>query len=159
MQPTASEAEPRAIEILIWQAALDVHSGVFTRLNRVISREFGITLAKFDVLAQLYRHPQGMAQGELSRHLKVTGGNITGLARRLCSDGLVTRQMSLEDRRVFIVQLTSAGKDRYIKARARHDTLLQEWFKNMSGDDKSESLRALSIMRRTLSQPRRVPGQ
>jgi DNA-binding MarR family transcriptional regulator len=136
----------RNLETRVWHAVLAVHGGVFARLNRAMGREFGITLAKFDVLAQLFRNPAGMNQGELSRHLKVTGGNVTGLVRRLGGEGLVTRQMSPDDRRVFVVQLTEAGRETYLAARQRHDALLEEWFRDLASADKTEALRILQAM-------------
>ena len=50
-----------------WQAMLAVHGAVFGRLSRELSQEFGITLAKYDVLAQLHRFPKGLNQRDLSR--------------------------------------------------------------------------------------------
>lgn len=136
----------RNVETQVWHAMLGVHGAVFSRLNRAMSREFGITLAKFDVLAQLYRNPAGMTQGNLSRQLKVTGGNVTGLVRRLCGDGLITRHMSPDDRRAFVVQLTVLGKETYLSARARHDAKLEEMFREIDVDDKARVLGILLAM-------------
>ena len=148
----------RNLETQVWHAVLEVHGTVFARLNRAMGQEFGITLAKFDVLAQLFRSPSGMTQGDLSRHLKVTGGNVTGLVRRLCSEGLVNRQMSPEDRRVFVVRLTGLGRDTYLAARARHDTLLEDWFRNLAASDKSEVLRILLAMAGRIDPSRKGSG-
>lgn len=148
----------RNLETQVWHAVLEVHGTVFAQLNRAMGREFGITLAKFDVLAQLFRNPSGMTQGELSRHLKVTGGNVTGLVRRLSSEGLVTRQMSPEDRRVFVVQLTEAGRETYLAARARHDALLEDWFRDLAASDKAEVLRILLAMAGRFDPSRKATG-
>ena len=40
---------------------------------------FGTTLPRFDLLAQLERHPEGLKMNELSRLLMVTGGNVTAI--------------------------------------------------------------------------------
>jgi DNA-binding MarR family transcriptional regulator len=117
----------RNLETRVWLGVLAVHGAIFNRLNRAFLREFDITLAKFDVLAQLNRSPDGLTQGNLSRQLKVTGGNVTGLVRRMVADGLITREMSATDRRAFVVRLTTKGADRYKASRERHDTLLHEW--------------------------------
>jgi len=141
-----SAKHPRNLETQLWHAVLDVHGTVFARLNRAMGREFGITLAKFDVLAQLYRSTEGMTQGNLSRHLKVTGGNVTGLVRRLTADGLITREMSASDRRVFVVQLTARGRELYLAVRSRHDAMLEDWFHGLGTDDKNQALRVLKAM-------------
>jgi len=119
---TRSERNP---ETQLWHAVLALHGPIFSRLNRALNREFGITLAKFDVLAQLYRNPDGLTQSELSRHLKVTDGNTTGLVRRLEADGLIARETSEADRRAFIVRLTAEGRRIYLAARSHHDALLE----------------------------------
>lgn len=155
-RPTAADAcaaERRNLETQVWQAILEVHGSVFAQLNRVMGREFGITLAKFDVLAQLHRNPDGLTQGNLSRHLKVTSGNVTGLVRRLSGEDLVTRQMSPDDRRAFLVKLTSLGTEKYLAARARHDVLLEEWFRDLGTDGKEGTLKFLQAMTSRVARP------
>ncbi|MEP7349931.1 MAG: MarR family winged helix-turn-helix transcriptional regulator [Sphingorhabdus sp.] len=143
----------RNIETRVWLGVLAVHGDIFNRLNRAFSKEFGITLAKFDVLAQLARFEEGLTQGVLSHYLKVTGGNVTGLVRRLATDGMITREMSATDRRAFIVRLTPKGATIYTKARKRHDALLQEWFAGVPDDDMRSALHSLSALTRHFGSP------
>lgn len=149
----------RNLETQVWHAVLDVHGSVFARLNRSMGRKFGITLAKFDVLAQLYSNPDGMTQGELSRHLKVTGGNVTGLVRRLSNEGLITRRMSPDDRRAFVVRITAQGAETYLAACAMHDALLEEWFHDLDSGEKKQALQFLSTMAGSFDTPSRATGQ
>jgi len=141
-----SEGEDRTIEVQIWKAVMDIHGSVLNRLNRVMTNDFGITLAKFDVLAQLQRAPDGLTQGALSRQLKVTGGNVTGLTSRLATDGLITREMSASDRRAFVVRLTARGADLYSAARIRHDAFLGQMFDGMERGDLRQALQSLQIL-------------
>ena len=136
----------RNIEARVWLRVMAMHTEVFNRLNRVFGKEFGITLAKFDVLAQLDRFEGGLTQGALSRHLKVTGGNVTGLVRRLAADGLISREMSVTDRRVFIVRITSDGAAIFRNARKRHDIVLRELFTDMPENDMRAVYECLSKM-------------
>lgn len=131
----SDSSDLRNIETRVWLRVMAMHAEVFNRLNRIFGKEFGITLAKFDVLAQLDRFEGGLTQGALSRHLKVTGGNVTGLVRRLTADGLISREMSATDRRVFIVRLTSDGAAIYRDARERHDVVLRELFNDIPEHD------------------------
>ena len=73
---------------------------------RRLRTEFDATLPQFDLLAQLYREPDGLRLGELSRRTMVTNGNITGLADRLETDGLIQRETLDGDRRVTVARLT-----------------------------------------------------
>ncbi len=125
----------RNLETRVWLKLLRLHGDIFERLNRMMGQELDITLAKFDVLAQLERFPEGLTHGSLSRLLKVTGGNVTGLVRRLEADGLVSREMSTDDRRMFVIRLTSGGRTVYHRARERHDALLREMFNGLPAPD------------------------
>jgi DNA-binding MarR family transcriptional regulator len=68
------------------------------------------TLPQFDVLAQLARSEDGMSFSELSRHLIVTSGNLTGIVDRLEDEGLVYRETHPDDRRSIKVRLTPKGR-------------------------------------------------
>src|SRR5438105_2158093 len=68
------------------------------------------TLPQFDVIAQLARSEDGLSFSELSRHLIVTSGNLTGIVDRLEDEDLVYRETQPEDRRSIKVRLTSKGR-------------------------------------------------
>ena len=136
--PDAAGGERNA-QTQLWHGVLAVHGGVFGRLNRALSREFGITLAKYDVLAQLYHASAGLNQRDLSRQLKVTDGNVTGLVKRLIADGLISREESASDRRAFLVQITQPGRALYRAAQERHDALLADFFGVVSPERLSET--------------------
>jgi DNA-binding MarR family transcriptional regulator len=88
----------------------------------------GLSLAQFDVLAQLLRHADGMTAGALSEELLVTAGNVTGLVDRLEAQRLVTRRASRDDARVRIVKLTAEGKRLAAREVVRHERLLERIF-------------------------------
>jgi len=133
-------------EVRIWLRMLTLHGTVYSRLNRTFLDRFGISLAKFDVLAQLDRFGDDLSQGELSQRLKVTGGNVTGLVRRLVADGFVTRTMSASDRRSFVVRLTPNGREIFRAARDMHDELLRAWFGDLSPDELAAALTSLNLL-------------
>jgi DNA-binding MarR family transcriptional regulator len=87
-----------------------------------------------------------LSQGELSQRLKVTGGNVTGLVRRLVADGLVTRAMSASDRRSFVVRLTPKGRAVFVAAKQLHDALLSDWFGGLSSDDLKAAMNSLDLL-------------
>ena len=76
-----------------------------------LKKEFDTTLPRFDVMAALYRAPEGMLMSDLSRFLLVSNGNVTGIVDRLVSEGLVARARRNGDRRTSMVRLTDAGID------------------------------------------------
>lgn len=48
--------------------------------------------------------------GELSRKLKVSNGNVSGLIARLGKDGYLHKEMTKDDRRSFRARLTDHGR-------------------------------------------------
>jgi DNA-binding MarR family transcriptional regulator len=123
------------------RAAADDHAAVklwlrllscSTQIERVIRSRlrdrFDTTLPRFDYLAQLERHPDGLRMNALSRYLMVTGGNVTGLTDQLVAEGLVQRSDDPQDRRALIVRLTPAGQRQFLRMAQAHETWLVEMF-------------------------------
>jgi DNA-binding MarR family transcriptional regulator len=140
------------IETRLWLQLLSLHGEIFASLNSALNSEFGLSLAKFDVLAQLDRYRDGLALGQLSQNLKVSGGNISGLVQRLLADDLISKEMSSEDRRSFIVRLTPKGEALFRKAADVHKKHLSKRLENISAqelDSALSMLRSLSSKIRT----------
>ena len=51
--------------------------------------------------------------GNLARDLVVTKGNVTGVVKRLESDGLIERVIDTSDRRIQTVKLTDRGREAF----------------------------------------------
>src|SRR6185503_1455026 len=92
--------------------------------SRLRSR-FRTTLPRFDLMAQLERHPAGLKMNELSRRLMVTGGNVTGIVDQLVREGLVERSADA-DRRAFRVRLTRAGERAFGEMARAHEQWIAE---------------------------------
>src|SRR5260221_14381739 len=73
-----------------------------------LREQFGTTLPRFDLLAQLERRPEGLKMNELSRLLMVTGGNITAIVDQLEKEALGERLEQPAARRPFRARLTRA---------------------------------------------------
>jgi DNA-binding MarR family transcriptional regulator len=131
------------IETRLWLQLLSLHGELFGSLNSILSTDFGLSLAKFDVLAQLDRYPDGLALGQLSQNLKVSGGNVSGLVQRLLADELISKEMSSEDRRSFIVRLTSKGEALFRKAADVHKKHLSKRLENVSAEELETALTVL----------------
>lgn len=141
-------------ETRLWLQLLSLHGDIFASLNSLLSSEFGLSLAKFDVLAQLDRDGNGLALGQLSQNLKVSGGNVSGLVQRLLADDLISKEMSSEDRRSFIVRLTPKGEALFRKAADVHKRHLSQRLANIPAKELETALsvlRSLSAKIRTSS--------
>ena len=83
-EAVASDHESRLADdhhesLRLWLRLLTCTLMIERRVRANLRERFAITLPRFDLMAQLERHPQGLRMGELSRRLMVTGGNVTGL--------------------------------------------------------------------------------
>ena len=103
-----SEGDHLALKL--WLRLLTCTNLVEATLRQNLRESFDSTLPRFDLLAQLDRHPEKLRMGELSSLMMVSGGNVTGLVTQMEKDGLVNRTPMETDRRTFQVGLTRAGK-------------------------------------------------
>lgn len=127
-------------ELRIWLRLLTCHNLVETRLRNQLRNSFETTLPRFDLMAQLERHPEGLKMRDLSRLLMVTGGNITGLTDRLVDEGLIERRDDPRDRRAFSVCLTPKGKAQFQEMAAQHE----QWVISLFGDFDEKEMTQLS---------------
>lgn len=97
------------IETRVWLRMLACSNLIEAELRNRLREEFGTTLARFDVLAQIARPPAEPTMTELSRRLMVTKGNVTDVIGRLEAERLVTRHRDPDDARVQRVRLTAKG--------------------------------------------------
>jgi DNA-binding MarR family transcriptional regulator len=100
----------RGIETRVWLRMLACSNLIENELRNRLREEFGTTLARFDVLAQIARPPAEPTMSELSQRLMVTKGNITDVIGRLEAEQLVVRRRDHADARVLRVHLTSKGR-------------------------------------------------
>lgn len=112
----------------LWLRLLACTTEIQDEIRRRLRAEFSISLGRFDYLAQLYRYPEGLRMRDLSRHLMVTGGNVTGLTVELEREGLVARRSSASDRRAWIVSLTAEGRASFAAMASQHAHWLQQMF-------------------------------
>ena len=112
----------------LWLRMLACTTQVEAEIRRRLRERFGISLARFDYMAQLYRYKDGLKMRALSRYLMVTGGNVTGLTDELERDGLVVREGSPDDRRAWIVRLTPKGRRGFEAMASEHEQWVLELF-------------------------------
>jgi len=124
----------------VWLRLLTCHNLVETRLRNELRNGFETTLPRFDLMAQLDRHPEGLKMRDLSRLLMVTGGNITGLTDRLVEEGMIERRDDPKDRRAYYVCLTPKGKEQFQEMAAQHE----QWVISLFGDLEEAEMHQLS---------------
>ena len=122
----------------LWLRLLTCTLLIETEVRARLRRDFAVTLPRFDLLAQLERHPQGLKMGELSRRMMVTGGSVTGLTDQLVAEGWVRRTATPADRRAYVVKLTAAGKRAFDKMASAHEAWVVELLDGLSAKERGE---------------------
>ncbi|WP_309669510.1 MarR family transcriptional regulator [Gemmatimonas sp.] len=138
----------------LWLRLFTTTTLVERQLDSALKREFGSTLPRFDLLAQLERAPDGLRMGELSERILTTGGNVTWLVRALEADKLVTRRVSPTDKRAAIVRLTAAGKRHFAAMAHAHERWVADIFAALSPDDQRAVHTRLGVVKDRVRSPR-----
>ncbi|PWT74046.1 MAG: MarR family transcriptional regulator [Proteobacteria bacterium] len=131
----------------LWLRLLSCTNLIEAEIRGRLRTSFGITLPRFDLMAQLERSPGGLKMNELSQRLMVSGGNITGLTDQLEKEGLVTRSDDPDDRRAYTVKLTPAGRALFARMAAMHEQWVIELFAGLTSSEKTQVHRLLAKLK------------
>lgn len=134
----------------LWLRILTCTNLVENKLRNNLREEFGSTLPRFDLLAQLERNPQGLKMGDLSKLMMVSGGNVTGIATQLEKEGLIKRVVSDADRRSFQVHITPKGTKAFNKMAQVHETWIADMFSCLSDKDIAQLMKTLGTLKQSL---------
>ena len=134
----------------LWLRMLTTTNLVQAELRKRLRAEFDTTLPRFDMMAQLERHPEGLKMNELSRRLMVTGGNVTGLTDQLEKEGFVVRDLDPNDRRSFTVRLTAHGRESFDRMARAHEQWVVELFGGLPLADKARMHQKLGKLKQHL---------
>ncbi len=138
--------------VRLWLRLLSATMEIEAEIRKRLHAQFGVSLARFDYLAQLYRHPDGLRMNALSKRLMVTGGNVTGLTTELEKEGWIQRQRDVLDARAVLIGLTPKGKSDFEAMAAAHERWVTELFAGLSRQDKTQLHALLGSTRAQFSQ-------
>lgn len=134
-------------ELRLWLRLLTCTNLVEGEIRARLRRHFGVTLPRFDLMAQLEKVPQGMTLGELSRRMMVSNGNVTGLVERLLEAGLVERRVHPTDRRAVVVALTQPGREAFADMATAHAEWIAELCAGLAPTDLAQLMRLLGRLK------------
>ena len=144
-------ADDAPLDLKLWLRLLSCTVRVENTIRSRLRTTFGITLPRFDLMAQLERHPDGLRMGELSKLMMVTGGNVTGIADQLEREELVLRVPDPQDGRAFVLKLTPRGRTAFAQMAAVHQGWVADLFGDVSPDDKARMIALLDTLKRQLN--------
>ena len=133
---TIGTAREAALERL-WELAVVLNQGMQDGLA-----ERGLTLARAHLIWRLQQVGPS-TQGSLSRALRVTPRNVTGLVDGLEGDGLAARHQHPSDRRATLVSLTPKGVAAAAAMRGDQNAFAQILFGDVTDQDIAAFVRTL----------------
>ena len=137
---TASKERLRA-----WLKLLKTARHIEKELRERFRAELDTTLPRFDVMAALDRAEAGLRMNELSRALRVSNGNVTGLVDRLAESGMVERQAVEGDRRGQLICLTRLGRTTFRAHAKRHEQWVDELLTSLNPSDVEQLMGLLDL--------------
>jgi DNA-binding MarR family transcriptional regulator len=145
------------LSLKLWLRLLACSTQVEIEVRRRLRERFDMSLARFDYLAQLHRHPDGLRMSTLSRYLMVTGGNVTALTDELARDGLVVREPDADDRRSVRLRMTPAGRKAFERIAREHEQWVIELFAGVDTAHKQSLYELLGRLRVQMAADRAQP--
>jgi DNA-binding MarR family transcriptional regulator len=155
-RPARGRSKPRGgrrdghDDIRLWLRLLYCASHVESIVQSRIMSDFGISLARFDLMSQLERVGGGLTMSEVSRRMMVSNGATTSLVDRLVEDGLVVREAHPEDRRTTLLHLTKEGRERFLAMAAEHEQWIIGLLAGLDGSAKQQLLGGLGALKHHL---------
>ncbi|MEM7438050.1 MAG: MarR family transcriptional regulator [Pseudomonadota bacterium] len=131
-QPASDLSKDR---LRLWLKLLKASRAIEDEVRRRLRAEFGSTLPRFDVMSALDRAPDGLKMSEISKLLRVSNGNITGIVDKLTDEGMVLRVAIPGDRRAHLVRLTPMGKEKFRTHASAHQQWINEILAELNFDD------------------------
>jgi DNA-binding MarR family transcriptional regulator len=138
------------LSLRVWLRLLGCTRLIENEIRSKLREEHETTLPRFDVMAQLYRFPEGLRMGEISQLLMVTGGNITGIVDQLVHEDLVERTTAPDDRRAYKVKLTALGLTTFEAMAIEHRGWVGDLLAGLDADEQEGLIHLLGKLRDTL---------
>jgi DNA-binding MarR family transcriptional regulator len=155
--PGKSRPKPRPArngheDIRLWLRLLFCASHIESIMQSRIMNDFGISLARFDLMSQLERAGGGLTMSEVSRRMMVSNGATTSLVDRLVEDGLVLREAHPEDRRTTLLHLTRQGRERFLAMADEHEDWITSLLAGLDNTAKQNLLSGLGALKHHLEE-------
>jgi DNA-binding MarR family transcriptional regulator len=123
-----------------WMALVRTHAQLWDQVEAQMRRDHGLTMARYDVLAQLNMAGGRLGLSELASSIVLSPSGLSKLLDRMEDSGLIQRDPDPRDARSTFATITPKGRTLVTKARASHHRFLQQAFGNALGRQDAEQL-------------------
>jgi len=111
-----------------WMALVRTHAELWDHVEAQMRRDHGLTMARYDVLAQLNMAGGRLGLSDLAATMVLSPSGLSKLLDRMADSGLIQRDPDPRDARSTFATITPKGRALVIKARASHHRFLQQAF-------------------------------
>lgn len=137
--------------VRLWLRLLTCTTVIEKRLKRGFADKYDITLPRFDVMAALDRHPEGMTMGQLSKALLVSNGNVTGVVQVLVRDRYVSLTPSPTDGRSSVARLTQLGRECFAGLAEAHHEWIDAMLAGLGREERGQLHQLLGVLKDSLA--------
>ena len=111
-----------------WMRLVRTHTQLWDAVERQMRRDHGLTMARYDVLAQLDLAGGRLGLGELASAIALSPSGLSKLLDRMDASGLIRREPHPHDARAALATITPRGRQLVRSARKCHHALLRRTF-------------------------------
>lgn len=129
-------------------AVARTYNNLFFQIEKSL-QEFELNISEFGVLEMLY-HKGDQPVQKVAEKILVTSGTITYVINKLEKKEFVIRRKCNKDKRVYYVSLTEKGKNYISHIFPKHKDFLDNLFKDLDEESKTQLLENLIQLRKVL---------
>ena len=111
-----------------WMLLVRTHTRLWETVEAHMRAEYGLTMARYDVLAHLQLAGGRLGLSELAAAIALSPSGLSKLLDRMQASGLIEREPDPGDARAVFATITPGGRDLVRRAREGHHTLLRQAF-------------------------------
>lgn len=128
-----------------WLLLVRTHTRLWDMAEAQMRKDHGLTMARYDVLAQLVNAGGRLGLSDLASAIMLTQSGLSKLLDRMELSGLVHREPDPRDARSAFAAITPQGRSLTRRARQGHHDFLQRTFGDALDDrDLADLTRVLS---------------
>jgi DNA-binding MarR family transcriptional regulator len=128
-----------------WLSFVRTHSRLWDRVEAQMRKDHGLTMARYDVLAQLVNAGGRLGLSDLASSILLSQSGVSKLLDRMERANLVRRDPDPRDARAAFAAVTPRGRSMVMEARQGHHDLLQQVFGDSLDDrDLADLVRIMS---------------
>jgi DNA-binding MarR family transcriptional regulator len=145
-----ARSPPSDPELELWRSIRSIYRIALKRLNARLAKE-KITYPQYSVLLALGLNGP-MQMNRLGEHMLVAPANVTGLIDRMEKRGYVVRRKGLQDRRLYVIEITDLGLRVYRRISTRFRRYARGFGSSLSPDELENTIASLAKVRKRVDE-------